>query len=87
MPIRHRILKLESLPDDPVMVDLVAAIWDRLDGLPGCPFCGCEVPESTWPWRYERHDIHGRPQTSSMPVCMGSRSVFTLKLLGLERAL
>jgi hypothetical protein len=50
-----------------------------------CPFCGYEVPLATFPWRYRRHDVHGILTTQQAPgaVCVGSRNVFTLDILGI----
>jgi hypothetical protein len=88
MPIRQRMTEIEDLPSDPAVMGLVEGLWARLDEHDCCPFCGCVVREAMFPWRYERHDVLGRPYTSGpVAVCVGSRNVFTLKLLGLERAL
>jgi hypothetical protein len=88
MPIRSRILKLEEEPDDPVVMNLVAALWGQLDEMPGCPFCGRVVPRATFPWPYKHHNVYGQAHANgAATVCAGSRNVFTLKLLGLERAL
>lgn len=48
-----------------------------------CRFCAHEVRRRRGPWRFRRHDIYGSPISGPAPVCVGSRSVFTLELLGL----
>ena len=88
MPIRQRIWEIDELPSDPSVMGLVEDLWERLHHREGCPFCGWEVPAAAFPWPYERHDVLGRPYTVGLvAMCPGSRNVFTLKLLGLERAL
>jgi hypothetical protein len=76
----------ERLPE---LVAPVASLWERLDLHDGCcVFCGCEVEEASFPWRYKHHNVHGeRSGNNSVSVCMGSRSVYTLKLLGLDAVL
>jgi hypothetical protein len=92
MPIRQRMLELDGVPSEPGLLAPVLGIWEQLGRHGCCPFCGCEVPEAIWPWRYERHNVHGRQArqsglTTGSSVCMGSRSVYTLKLLGLDAVL
>jgi hypothetical protein len=54
-----------------------------------CPFCGHQVrTRNGSPWPRRRHDIYGKAIADQpAPVCLGSRSVFTIELLGLGHAL
>lgn len=50
-----------------------------------CPYCAQDVPAATFPWQFQRHDIHGMALgTQATSLCVGSRNVYTLDLLGLR---
>jgi hypothetical protein len=89
MPIRSRLLELEKQAQDPVLVAPVLSLWEKLDTQDGCcAFCRHPVPESAFPWRFKHHNVYGLPHANgAATVCMGSRSVYTLKLLGLDAVL
>lgn len=59
-------------------------IWSQLcKQLPYCPWCGYAVAQASFPWRFQRHDVHGLLTTQNAPgaLCLGSRNVFTLDFL------
>lgn len=67
-----------------------SVIWQQLCEHGGfCPFCGFNVPLARFPWRYQRHDVHGILTVANAPgaICVGSRNVFTLDFLGIGRLL
>ena len=83
MPTRQRIAELNEKPNEPMILERVDDLWARLCKYPdGCPFCGKVVPLHQFPWRYKRHDIHGH-STGGAIVCAGSRSIYTIEMLGL----
>jgi len=76
---------IDRIEDDADLLKQVKPLWNRLSVHNFCPFCGCDVEQATFPWRFRSHDIHGTCGRS-LPTCAGSRNVYTLEMLGIGDA-